>query len=337
MREPDFTNLLKVLQGGVPDRPTLFEFFLNQPLYEKLAGESMDDVKEPLNRFRVMIKAFKNAGYDYATLHGSDFFFPRGEVRTIKTRSLNEGNIIKSRADFENYNWPDPDAFDYSRLEELGKHLPDGMKLIAYGPGGVLENVIDLVGYDSLCFMIYEEPDLAQAIFDAVGSRLVRYYDICAAYDTVGALISNDDWGFKTQTMLSPSHMRRYVFPWHKRIVETIHKYGKPAILHSCGNLEKVMEDVIEYMGYDAKHSYEDSILPVEEAYHRWGDRIAILGGIDLDFVCRATPQEIKKRCRDMLRKAEKSGGYALGTGNSIPEYVPHENYFAMISVALED
>lgn len=97
------------------------------------------------------------------------------------------------------------------------------------------------------------------------------------------------------------------------------------------------MEDVIEYMGYDAKHSYEDSILPVEEAYHRWGDRIAILGGIDLDFVCRATPQEIKKRCRDMLRKAEKSGGYALGTGNSIPEYVPHENYFAMISVALED
>ena len=64
MREPDFTNLLKVLQGGVPDRPTLFEFFLNQPLYEKLAGESMDDVKEPLNRFRVMIKAFKNAGYD---------------------------------------------------------------------------------------------------------------------------------------------------------------------------------------------------------------------------------------------------------------------------------
>ena len=40
--------------------------------------------------------------------------------------------------------------------------------------------------------------------FGAVGSRLVRYYEICAAYDTVGALISNDDWGFKSQTMLSP-------------------------------------------------------------------------------------------------------------------------------------
>ena len=76
MRKPDFTNLLKVLRREKPDRPTLFEFFLNQPLYEKLAGESMDDTRDPLQRFGVMIKAFKNAGYDYATLHGSDFYFP---------------------------------------------------------------------------------------------------------------------------------------------------------------------------------------------------------------------------------------------------------------------
>ena len=38
MSKPDFGNLLKVLRREVPDRPTLFEFFLNAPLYEKLAG-----------------------------------------------------------------------------------------------------------------------------------------------------------------------------------------------------------------------------------------------------------------------------------------------------------
>jgi len=336
MREPDFTNLLKVLRREVPDRPTLFEFFLNQPLYEKLTGQSMAAVHHPLDRLRIVIRAFKNAGYDYATIHGSDFSFPCGEVRQLKTRSLNEGGVIKNRKDFENYKWPDPDSFDYSRLEELRADLPDGMKLIVYGPGGVLENVIQLVGYDSLCYMIYEDPDLVQDIFDAVGSRLVRYYEICAAYDTVGALISNDDWGFKTQTMLSPQHMRKYVFPWHKRIVETIHRFGKPAILHSCGNLEEVMGDIIEDMGYDAKHSYEDAIMPVEEVYERWGGRIAVLGGIDVDFVCRASIDEIKQRCRAMLERTKDRGGYALGTGNSIPEYVPEEKYFTMISVALE-
>jgi uroporphyrinogen decarboxylase len=168
-------------------------------------------------------------------------------------------------------------------------------------------------------------------IFDAVGQRLVRYYEICAAYESVGALIVNDDWGFKTSTMLSPADMRRYVFGWTKKIVEAIHKTGKPAILHSCGNLERVMDDIIDDMKFDAKHSFEDVIIPIEQAYEKWGGRIAILGGIDMDFMCRSTPEQIRQRCQAMLMKTATKGGYALGTGNSVPEYVPFDNYIAMI------
>ena len=96
------------------------------------------------------------------------------------------------------------------------------------------------------------------------------------------------------------------------------------------------MEDIIEDIKYDGKHSYEDVILTVEEAYEKWGGRIAILGGIDLDFVCRSTPEQIKARAKAMLERTKERGGYALGTGNSVPEYVPWENYFAMISAINE-
>ncbi len=137
--------------------------------------------------------------------------------------------------------------------------------------------------------------------------------------------------------MLSPDDLRRYVFPWHKKIVEIIHAAEKPAILHSCGNLVLVMDDIIDDLKYDGKHSYQDNIIPVEDAYEKFGSRIAILGGIDLDFVCRAKPEEIKRRSKDMLKRTEERGGYALGTGNSVPDYVPDENYFAMISAALEE
>jgi len=44
-----------------------------------------------------------------------------------------------------------------------------------------------------------------------------------------------------------------------------------------CENLEKVIKDIIEEMRYDGKHSYEDTILPIEEAYECWGNRIAML------------------------------------------------------------
>ena len=147
-------------------------------------------------------------------------------------------------------------------------------------------------------------------------------------------MISNDDWGFKTQTMLPPEMLREFVFPWHKKIVQTIHKVGKPAILHSCGNLDKVMDDVINDMNYDAKHSFEDEIISVEDAYERWGDSIAILGGIDLDFLVRGSKEKIVKRSKGLLKQTRDRGGYALGSGNSIPPYVPFENYFAMLSAA---
>ncbi len=338
MRQPDFNNLLSVFRRQVPSRPTLFEFFLNDRLHEILVGDELEAIKKESESkpLQLVIRAFLHAGYDHVTLRGAaDFWFEKPEENGKETISLNAGHKIYDRESFDSYDWPDPDAQDYSRLAELASELPGGMKIIVYGPGGVLENAIQLVGYENLCYMVFEDPELVADIFAAIGSRLARYYEICARYDTVGALISNDDWGFNTQTMLSPSDMRKYVIPWHKKIVNAIHASGKPAILHSCGNLDTVMDDIIA-LGYDAKHSFEDNIIPVEEAYKKWGDRIAILGGIDLNFVCRATPEEIAKRCRNMLELTSKKGGYALGTGNSIPYYVPTENYFSMINTVLK-
>lgn len=334
-RKPNFDNLLAVLRQEVPERPTLFEFFLNARLYEQFAGGPNEAGDDQVAGLRWLIKSFRNAGYDYCTTGGSTFSFPTKEYHRDKSMSQNDCATITDRASFEAYNWLNPDDFDYSRLEKVAPDLPDGMKLVVNGPGGVLENVTFLMGFDNMCFAIADEPEFAQAVFDAVGSRLVRYYELSAPYTTVGAMISNDDWGHKTQTMLSVDDMRKYVFPWHKRIVETIHAAGKPAILHSCGNLELVMDDIIDDMGYDGKHSYEDTIMPVEDAYERWGSRIAILGGIDVDFICRSTAAEIRARSQAMLQRAATRGSFALGTGNSVPYYVPDEGYYAMTSAAM--
>jgi uroporphyrinogen decarboxylase len=328
--------LLKVLRCEAPDRPTLFEFFLNGRLYRKLAGAAWTDDLSLASQWRMLMAAFRAAGYDYATVNGSYFRFPGGEHDRAQTISLNQGAVITDRKSFDAYSWPDPEAQDYTTPKTIAPDMPRGMKLIVCGPGGVLENVISLVGYDNLCFMLADDPRLASDIFEQVGRRLVHHYQKAACHDTVGACISNDDWGFKTQTMLSVADMRKYVFPWHVKIVEAIHAAGKPAILHSCGEAREIMEDIITLMRYDGKHSYEDVIMPVEDAYARWGGRIAILGGIDVDFIMRSTPEGIYRRSRAMIDRSATRGGFALGTGNSVPEYIEDEKYFAMTRAALE-
>lgn len=334
-REPNFESLLKVLRREKPARPTLFEFFLNHRLFRRVTGREEKAEWGTADYWRWALEAYRRIGYDYVTVTGSRFAFPKSDRHQESSVSLNEAPMITDRRSFDAYPWPDPSAFP-SVLDALAADLPRGMKLIVWGPCGVLENVIALTGFDNLCLLLMDDPSLVQDIFDAVGSRLVKYYQMHASHPAVGACVSNDDWGFKTQTMLSTEDMRRYVFPWHKRIVEAIHRDGKPVILHSCGNLTAVFDDIINEMKYDGKHSYEDAIVSVEEAYRRWGNRIAIIGGVDVDFLCRSTEEQIRQRSRALLELTAQ-GGYALGSGNSIPEYVPDDNYFAMINPALEN
>lgn len=192
---PDFNNILAVLSKSRPARPTLFEFFLNGPLNARLAGK-VPSCPEDISGQLTLINAFRNAGYDYATLDIPGFGFPSGERRRGASISLNEGAVIADRSSFDSYAWMDPLEADYGLLDRLAPELPEGMKFIVRDPCGVLENVIALVGYDDLCYMTIDDMPLVADIFEAVGSRLVEYYKRCVSHEAVGAIIGNDDWGF---------------------------------------------------------------------------------------------------------------------------------------------
>jgi uroporphyrinogen decarboxylase len=94
------------------------------------------------------------------------------------------------------------------------------------------------------------------------------------------------------------------------------------------------MEDMIE-IGIMAKHSNEDNIAPFDKWINLYGNRIALVGGFDLNFLCSSTPEDIFDVVVELGQKYRRQArGYALGSGNSIPEYLPVESYMAMIRAA---
>ncbi|MBI9104522.1 MAG: hypothetical protein JEY99_19055 [Spirochaetales bacterium] len=335
-RQPQFGNIESILARGKADRTVLFELFMNYSLYTDVNGHGPKDssFKE---KILWTMQAFRRLGYDYFSLDApSDFFFPRCEHNEGDSISQNDMTMIRNRSDFNSYPWPRIEMIDFSYLDLLNHEMIPGMKAIPFSPGGVLENTTEILGFDNMCYLLYDDPELLEDVFTRVGGILLEYYKTILDYDCIGAVIVNDDWGFATQTMLSTEMMRKYVVPWHKRIAEITHKAGKKTIMHSCGQLELIMDDVIDDIKHDGKHSYEDKILPVEEAYLCWNDRIAIFGGIDIDFICRSTPEEVYNRSKSMCELTGNKG-YALGTGNSVPEYIPRKNYLAMLLAGLEE
>lgn len=342
--EPDFDRLLKVLRrDGEPDRVPFFELFSNleREVLEALGRWEPPEGKDPWDgQLRNHITYQTTLGYDYLNVRPLDFVFPRSELpRAMTTEGerayyLASSHTIANRAEFEAYPWPDPDKADYSLYERVRPLMPDGAKIITLGPGGVLENVMWLLGYEGLSYLLVDDEPLVRNLFDAVGSRLVKMFDTVAAMEHVGAICLGDDLGHKTQTLVSPEILRVYVFPWHKRIVETAHRHGKPAILHACGNLNEVIGDIIA-SGWDAKHSFEDGIEPLWSVKRKYGERMAFLGGFDVDRLSRSSPEQVRSHTRFMLEQCAPDGGWALGTGNSVCSYIPVENFLAMVDEGL--
>jgi uroporphyrinogen decarboxylase len=333
-RRPDFKNLAAILERRAPERPTLFEYFLNDRLYTRFSGIVAPDPSDLYASAARLAKAFCGAGYDYVTL-SCPWAFPSSQpAAELASHSLNHEPVIFDRASFDRYPWPDFASKDYSYIEKVASELPEGMGIVMAASDGILETATALLGYDNLCLMLYDDEELVSDIFDRIGSILCAYYKKVLTLPGVRAILCNDDWGFHSQTLIAPKQLRKYVFPWYDECCKRAHEGGRYTILHSCGAHREILDDIIR-MGFDARHSYEDKILPVEDAYREYAGRIAVVGGIDVDFLCRRSPEEIRKRAQDLL-KMTGCVGYALGSGNSIPAYVPDEHYLAMTSAALD-
>ncbi|NOU36280.1 MAG: hypothetical protein HOO88_05885 [Kiritimatiellaceae bacterium] len=100
---PDFNNILAVLQNKRPARPTLFEFYLNWPLYQQFAGPLPPDCPEELQKMLTTILGFRNLGYDYASIKLPNFTFQTevGGKGSKASYSLNEGSVIHDRESFK--------------------------------------------------------------------------------------------------------------------------------------------------------------------------------------------------------------------------------------------
>jgi len=241
---------------------------------------------------------------------------------------------IMSWEDFERYPWPRVEEFDFFPFEYLSRNLPEGMGLIACHGGGVFEHLSWIMSLEGLSVALHEDPRLVRATADRLGELMMAFYSHILDLDNLVAVFPGDDMGYKSATLVAPDVLRTYVLPWHARFAALTHAKKLPYFLHSCGRVDAVMEDLITVVGIDGKHSFEDGILPVQDFQARYGDRIAVLGGIDINILAGGSPDDVRRQTHRLVTTCGARGRYAVGSGNSVPSYVPLENYLVMIDEA---
>jgi uroporphyrinogen decarboxylase len=108
-----------------------------------------------------------------------------------------------------------------------------------------------------------------------------------------------------------------------------------PFIFHSDGNISAVLEDLID-CGIQAIHPLEQKAMDISEVKRLYGNKLGVIGNIDLSYtLTRGTPKQVEDAVKAKIHQLAPGGGYCLGSENSIPDYVPFENYDAMRRAAL--
>jgi uroporphyrinogen decarboxylase len=341
--KPDFRNVLQAARNIAPKRIPVYEHLISDKIMEQVLNKQFaqllnGNLLDKREYFRNYNNFFKTMGYDTVSYECCiGWILPgRGALGD------HQPGVIKNRSDYEKYPWDTVKNLFFEKLADnfrlMGEEMPDGLKAVG-GPGnGLFECVQEIVGYTNLCYIAIDDPELYAALFEKMGDIMVQIWSefLQRFGDLYTVCRFGDDLGFKTATLIAPDDIRNHFIPQYKRVIDLVHAYQKPFLLHSCGNIFSIMDDLIQVAGIDAKHSNEDVIAPFQVWVEQYGDRIGNFGGVDTDVLCLRSEAEIRQYVREVYNCVKDSKGVAIGSGNSIPDYVPVQGYLAMVEAVRE-
>jgi uroporphyrinogen decarboxylase len=339
---PDYRRFVDTTWRREPDRVPIAEIGVDRPMKEKLLGKPVRDVKTD-------VEFWHQAGYDYIYLR-PDYEFPHtippatstGRPQydvclenAPKSESLVGPGVITRREDLDAYPWPDPENDDYYRpLREAIGCLPPGMGLVS-GVGGIFTRTWMLLGLEQFCFALAEQPDLIAEIFRRAGEIQCAVLRKLLREAQVVAVWYGDDLAYTESTMVSPRVFRQYLFPWMEELAGIAHSAGLPFLFHSDGKLWDVIPDLIA-LGVNALHPIEPKAMDINLVKAKYGDKLALIGNIDMNLLTLGTPEEVRDQVRQRIKDLAPGGGYAVGANPGISYYVRPENYAAMREAVFE-
>jgi uroporphyrinogen decarboxylase len=275
-------------------------------------------------------------GYDCSWLMYSSIFNLRGNRQStdiwgklydlvadpdgnVDTPMYREG-LLTTPELWEAWPHPDPDKFYktiYRVFADLQKRYGDKIYLMGSLFSGLWESASQSMGLTAFSVILRRKPDFVR--------RMVKYYEaiylatIHATADAgMPAFVYSDDMGHKSGPQMPPRVLDEFFGPSLRRICEEAHKRGIKIIIHSCGNVNLLL-DLFADWGFDGVHSLEPTAgIDLAEVKKRLGKRMCIFGNMDISHVLsEGTREEVESAVKAMLKAAALDGGFIMAMTNS--------------------
>jgi len=231
---------------------------------------------------------------------------------------------------------PSDDRIPWAYLEEnYPAWRKSGAWVVAHGWFGFDVTHSWFIGTEQLLVALAEEPDWCLDMFttelELNLALLDRVWEAGFHFD---AFMWPDDMGYKYTQFFSLDMYRRLLRPVHERAVQWAHAKGVPACLHSCGNIEPFLPDLVG-MGIDYLNPLEvkAGMDPVK-VKREYGDKLVLHGGISA--LLWNDVDAMEEHIRRLLPVLMENGGYIFATDHSVPSNVTLADFTRIVNLVKE-
>lgn len=236
-----------------------------------------------------------------------------------------------------NYAWPHPDWWDYSGIAAQLR----GQEDYPVRGGGSEPFLVykELRGQEQAFVDLIENPEMVHycldKLFGLAAENTVRIFEQIP--DRVTICYVAEDMGGQTDLMISVRHIREFLLPRMKRMIDLVHSARAYVFHHNDGSCRRIIPDMID-LGIDILNPLQWRCpgMERERLKAEFGPKVVLHGGVDNQFTLPfGTVGDVRREVEDNLRILGEGGGYILAPCHNIQANTPPENIVAMYETAL--
>lgn len=298
-----------------------------RPILEKL----LEDYPEDMQEFYVKkpsIFAGPNETYTWCDVEGADPSIDR----TISVGVDEETNISWDIYHQISEHKPDPNEPDMFCFAPEN----DGRYRLAWFSGGPWTRIWVYRGMTNSLIDLYTNPEDVHH----VNRRTINFIKAATkrAVNEVGidGIGIGDDLGMQKGPFMSPEMFREFYFPYYKELCDFAHELGLHVWLHSCGDVEMLIPQLIE-AGFDVLHPIQKYAMDETMIAKKYKDDLTFWAGMDLQRILPfGSVEDVKAETRHFIDTFYQQGkGKMIFTlNNRLQDNVPVENVVAFIEEA---